>query len=46
MCTIEEKVYRRQIYKKGMSLATIDNGGSSQSDFDKYFSTADLFELF
>ena len=46
MCTIEEKVYRRQIYKKGMSLATIDNGGSSQSDFDKYFSTQDLFELF
>ena len=46
MCTIEEKIYRRQIYKKGMSLATIDNGGSSQSDFDKYFSTKDLFELF
>ena len=29
-----------------MSLATIDNGGSSQNDFDKYFSTKDLFELF
>lgn len=28
--TIEEKIYRRQIYKKGMSLATIDNGGTSQ----------------
>jgi SNF2 family DNA or RNA helicase len=23
--TIEEKIYRRQIYKKGMSLATIDS---------------------
>lgn len=44
--TIEEKIYRRQIYKKGMSLATIDNGGSAQQDFDKYFSTTDLFELF
>lgn len=29
-----------------MSLATIDNGGKSQNDFDKYFSTEDLFELF
>jgi DNA excision repair protein ERCC-6 len=46
MGTIEEKIYRRQIYKKGMSLATIDNGGNSQQDFDKYFSTKDLFELF
>ena len=44
--TIEEKIYRRQIYKKGMSLATIDNGGSAQQDFDKYFSNTDLFELF
>ena len=44
--TIEEKIYKRQIYKKSMSLATIDNGGSAQSDFDKYFGTSDLFELF
>ncbi len=44
--TIEEKIYRRQIYKKGMSLATIDNGGSAQQDFDKYFERTDLFELF
>ena len=44
--TIEEKIYRRQVYKKGMSLATIDNGGSAQQDFDKYFSNTDLFELF
>jgi len=44
--TIEEKIYRRQVYKKGMSLATIDNGGSAQQDFDKYFSNKDLFELF
>ena len=29
-----------------MSLATIDNGGSAQNDFDKYFGTKDLFELF
>jgi len=29
-----------------MSLATIDNGGSSQQDFDKYFASTDLFELF
>lgn len=44
--TLEEKIYRRQIYKKGMSLATIDNGGSAQQDFDKYFGSNDLFELF
>jgi DNA excision repair protein ERCC-6 len=44
--TIEEKIYRRQIYKKGMSLATIDNDGNSQQDFDKYFGSDDLFELF
>jgi hypothetical protein len=29
-----------------MSLATIDNGGSAQQDFDKYFERTDLFELF
>lgn len=28
MGTIEEKIYRRQIYKKGMNLATIDGTGS------------------
>lgn len=44
--TIEEKIYRRQIYKKGMSLATIDNNSTAQQDFDKYFAGEDLFELF
>jgi hypothetical protein len=29
-----------------MSLATIDNGGNSHQDFDKYFGSTDLFELF
>ena len=29
-----------------MTLATVDNGGSSQQDFDKYFSNTDLLELF
>ena len=47
MGTIEEKIYRRQIYKKGMNLATIDqHGGNSQADFEKYFKNTDLFELF
>ena len=47
MGTIEEKIYRRQIYKKGMNLATIDQqGGNSQADFEKYFKNTDLFELF
>ena len=48
MGTIEEKIYRRQIYKKGMSLATIDSGGvgTNQKDFEKYFKNTDLFELF
>ena len=48
MGTIEEKIYRRQIYKKGMNLATIDAGGNgnNQQDFEKYFKNTDLFELF
>ena len=28
-----------------MTLATVDNGGSAQNDFDKYFSNSDLFDL-
>lgn len=46
MGTIEEKIYRRQIYKKGMNLATIDQGANQQQDFEKYFKNTDLFELF
>ena len=48
MGTIEEKIYRRQIYKKGMNLATIDANGKNggQQDFEKYFKNTDLFELF
>jgi hypothetical protein len=29
-----------------MTLATIDNSSSAQSDFDKYFNNKDLYELF
>jgi hypothetical protein len=29
-----------------MTLATVDNGGTAQNDFDKYFSNDDLFDLF
>ena len=47
---IEEKIYRRQIYKKGMNLATIDapieGSESKQESFEKYFKNTDLFELF
>ena len=46
MGTIEEKIYRRQIYKKAMNLATIDGSGSGQTEFEKYFKNTDLFELF
>ena len=50
MGTIEEKIYRRQIYKKGMNLVTIDQTGNGakggQQDFEKYFKNTDLFELF
>ena len=48
MGTIEDKIYRRQIYKKGMNLATIDStgGASGSQDFEKYFKNTDLFELF
>ena len=49
MGTIEEKIYRRQIYKKGMNLATIENDGSNetgQNEIEKYFKDTDIFELF
>ena len=46
MGTIEEKIYRRQIYKKSMTLATVDNNSNPQADFEKYFKNDDLFELF
>ena len=46
MGTIEEKIYRRQIYKKGMNLATIDGDANKQANFEKYFGNTDLFELF
>lgn len=52
--TIEEKIYRRQVFKKGMNLATIDSSNNTttnakvatQADFDKYFSENDIFKLF
>lgn len=43
---IEEKIYRRQIFKKGMNLATIDANQNQQESFEKYFKNTDLFELF
>lgn len=49
---IEEKIYRRQVYKKGMNLQTIETAGTSgnqnanTNDFMKYFDNSDLFELF
>ena len=46
MGTIEEKIYRRQIFKKSMNLATIDADNSQQETFEKYFKNTDLFELF
>ena len=46
MGTIEEKIYRRQIYKKSMTMCTVDNNANSQADFEKYFKNEDLFELF
>ena len=46
MGTIEEKIYRRQIYKKSMTLATVDSAQNAQADFEKYFKNEDLFELF
>ena len=46
MGTIEEKIYRRQIYKKAMNMATIDGDANKQADFEKYFKNTDLFELF
>ena len=46
MGTIEEKIYRRQIYKKSMTLATVDSNQNQQADFEKYFKNDDLFELF
>ena len=46
MGTIEEKIYRRQIYKKSMTMCTVDNNATSQTEFEKYFKNDDLFELF
>ena len=46
MGTIEEKIYRRQIYKKSMAMATVDSGENAQTEFEKYFKNDDLFELF
>mmetsp|Transcript_38160 Transcript_38160/g.28110 ORF Transcript_38160/g.28110 Transcript_38160/m.28110 type:complete len:109 (-) Transcript_38160:307-633(-) len=42
---IEEKIYRRQIFKKGINLQTIDLQQDTSS-FLKYFGDSDLFELF
>lgn len=51
MSSIEEMIYRRQIYKKAMTLQTVEKDGDSSSkksasDFEKYFNNNDLFELF
>lgn len=53
---IEEKIYRRQIFKKGINLQTIETketsgiptatASSSGSELLKYFGDSDLFELF
>ena len=53
---IEEKIYRRQVYKRGINLQTIETentsgistqqSGNKQGDFFKYFNDSDLFELF
>ncbi len=52
---IEEKIYRRQVYKRGMNLQTIETSetagqattsGDGQADLMKYFNDRDLFELF
>ena len=41
--TIEEKIYRRQVFKRGINLQTIEGGEKEQ--FEKYFGDSDLFEL-
>ena len=50
---IEEKIYRRQIFKRGINLQTIEtsetagnSAASSNNDLMKYFNDSDLFELF
>lgn len=48
---LEELIYRRQVYKKGMNLQTIEVAESTEDGFDekfvqKYFNDSDLFELF
>ena len=51
---IEEKIYRRQVYKKGMNLQTIETDEmtadkedvSEEKAIQKYFDNTDLFELF
>ena len=41
---IEERIYRRQIYKQGINKATVEN--NENKNIEKYFSHQDLFELF
>lgn len=48
---LEELIYRRQVYKKGMNLQTIETMESNEDGMDektlqKYFNDSDLFELF
>lgn len=47
---IEEKIYRRQIFKKGINLQVIEEQNKAQADnkssFLKYFNDNDLFALF
>ena len=48
---LEEKIYRRQVYKKAMNLSTIETAekgeeGSGEKAFSKYFNDSDLFALF
>ena len=45
---IEEKIYRRQVFKRGIGLQTIEHSNEDQKDneFTKYFGDHDLFELF
>ena len=50
---LEERIYRRQVYKKGMNLQTIEGleadakeEVSDEKAFQKYFNDSDLTELF
>jgi len=41
---LEELMYRRQVYKKAMNMATVDQGEvSDEKAFEKYFNNKDLF---